>query len=524
MKAEDLFDSIGRVDEDLLARSEHNLQAKAARRRTHIWRVAAIAAAVVLVAAGGIWMAKKGIFRKNTETPGNMTDRNTIAFEENTKKHMMQAVAYPDLPAQPSMTDYADYGESEDAFERYRQDYEKWNATVGKAAAELRSQLYQYGSRKAANAVAHFTEASMLQLLTNRGGENRTYSPVNIYLMLGMLAELTDGNTRDQILKAVESESIEDLRARSKAIWSGLYKNDDHGHCVLGSSVWLRDDTDVYNTNTLERLATEYYAASFRGKMGSDEYNKALQDWLNAMTGGLLKDSVKDVVLDEGTMLALATSLWFTGKWQDMFEPVGNDVFHGANGDTTANYMKDMKNGNYYCGEHFLATMKWFETESNAAMWFVLPDEGFTVDDLLDDPELAQLMEMNGNTAYSQSHEAQVTLKVPKFDVSSDSDLIKTLKAMGITDAFDANKSDFTPMAQGSGYYVSEALHSARVKIDEYGAEAAAYTISAMAGAYIATDKIEITLDRPFLFYIRSHDGIITFIGVVENPENAEEA
>ena len=405
--------------------------------------------------------------------------------------------------------------------DRYQSDRKKWQATTGMNASELRSLLYQYGSKKAADAVAHFTETSMLQLLTNRKGLNKTYSPVNIYLALGMLAELTDGNTRAQILKAVEADSIEDLRARSKALWGGLYKYDDHGHCLLGSSIWLRDDIDTYKGDTLARLATEYYATSFRGKMGSDEYNKALQDWLNTMTGGLLENSVKGVRLEEDTMLALATTIWFTGKWHNQFEVIGNDVFHGVNGDTTAKYLRSTTAGGiYYCGEHFLATTKRFEDESNAAMWFVLPDEGFTVDDLLDDPELAQLMEMEGFYTASQGYNAQVTLKVPQFDVSSDTDLIQTLMSMGITDAFDGNVSDFSPMASGQGYYVSSGLHSARVKIDQYGAEAAAFTVMATAGAYVAQDKIEITLDRPFLFYIRSNDGIITFIGVVENPEN----
>ena len=50
----------------------------------------------------------------------------------------------------------------------------------------------------------------------------------------------------------------------------------------------------------MDTLADTYYASSFRGEMGSADFNKALQDWLNEQTGGLLSDQTGSIELEPG--------------------------------------------------------------------------------------------------------------------------------------------------------------------------------------------------------------------------------
>ena len=69
------------------------------------------------------------------------------------------------------------------------------------------------------------------------------------------------------------------------------------------------------------------------------------------------------------------------------------------------------------------------------------------------------------------------------------------------------------------GVFLSRAEHAARVAIDEEGVTAAAYTVMMEAGAAMPPDeKIDFTLDRPFVFAITSQDGLPLFIGVVNTP------
>ena len=79
---------------------------------------------------------------------------------------------------------------------------------------------------------------------------------------------------------------------------------------------------------------------------------------------------------------------------------------------------------------------------------------------------------------------------------------------------------DFTPLT-AEQVWISQILHGARVRVDEEGCAAAAYTIEALTGeAPLAElpEEIEFTLDRPFLFAILNPDGLPLFLGIVRHP------
>lgn len=115
-----------------------------------------------------------------------------------------------------------------------------------------------------------------------------------------------------------------------------------------------------------------------------------------------------------------------------------------------------------------------------------------------------------------------INLSMPKFDVSSDLDLIEGLKALGVTDVFDPNVSNFDPLEASTDdpLYISKAKHAARVKVDEEGCEAAAYTVMIIncGAAMPPDDEVDFTLDRPFLFAVTGDSGLPLFTGVVNQP------
>ena len=106
---------------------------------------------------------------------------------------------------------------------------------------------------------------------------------------------------------------------------------------------------------------------------------------------------------------------------------------------------------------------------------------------------------------------------MPKFDVSSKLDLIGSLKSLGVTDAFDENAADFSRITDQEAV-VDRISHVARMKVDEEGMEAAAYTeISMKATAALAEEqvKVKMHLNRPFLVIVNSPDGLPLFLTAV---------
>ena len=336
-----------------------------------------------------------------------------------------------------------------------------------------------------------------------------------------MLAETTGGSSRQQLLDLMGADSIESLRALAKALWRDSYRDDGIVTSVLANSLWMnRALGEHYAQDTLDTLAQDYYASSFSGEMGSEEYNQALRNWLNEQTHDLLKDAADGLEMDPATVLGLASTVYFKAGWASNFEEENTrkDVFHAPGRDLTADFMHSSRTQAYYWADRFSAVSLDFEGREYE-MWLILPDEGYSPDDLLTTGEAMEFL-LTDKYGYADSKYLTVNLSMPKFDVSSSTDLIEGLKELGVTDVFDYTASDFTPITDLPGIYVSQAVHAARVIADEEKVEAAAFTVIVMepGSAPPPADEVDFILDRPFLFAITGPSGLPLFTGVVNQP------
>ncbi len=327
-----------------------------------------------------------------------------------------------------------------------------------------------------------FFQKSMARFLSDSSGENKVYSPLNFYMALAMLAESTAGNTRQQILNLLGNKDIQSLRAQAEHMWKAHYWNDGLSTSILANSLWL-DSAYTYNPQTVKLLSENYYASVFSGDLGSAEMTASLQSWLNEQTKGLLASQANNEGFDERTSLALASTYYYKVQWLDRFSEEENteDLFFGAKDNTNTTYMnKTLPYTDYYWGDTFGAVS--LNLEDGSQMWLVLPDQGVSLDAVLQEDSLYSLMRQSYE--YENRKSVIVNLSVPKFDVAAGQDLAEGLRSLGITDVFEENVADFSPIiSQKDGGYVTSISHAARVGIDEEGVTAAAYTVILRAGA-----------------------------------------
>ena len=414
--------------------------------------------------------------------------------------NQVAAAEYPQMVKKPNYNDYR----SDDS---YYTAYNAWRE----------SQNRQYDQPEGyADSLTDFFYHSMAQFLQGEG--NPTCSPVNVYLAMAMLAETTGGNSRQQILDLFGVDNIEQLRQQASHVWNAHYSDDGETTLLLANSLWL-DEAYTFHQQTANLLAESYYASSFRGDLGTEALNKALQAWLNDNTGGLLKDQAENVELDPQTVFALASTVYFTTGWESKFSKSNTKdaVFHLSNTDKTVPFMhKTMIGWSYYWSENFTAI--YLELTGNNRMWLILPDEGYTTADILSGEDYLRMTLDPGSWENKGSY--QINLSLPKFDVVNQMDLIEGMKAMGVTDIFDHTVSDFTPMTDTPMLYVDQINHAARVSIDEEGCRAAAFTVISVPGAGPPPElnEIDFVLDRPFLFVVSSRDHLPLFAGVVNHP------
>ena len=373
-----------------------------------------------------------------------------------------------------------------------------------------------HNSQTVQEGMGQYYELVQKELLSDATDHNAVCSPLNIYIALSMLAEVTDGNTRKQILDVLNVKDMDVLNKRIKAIWDVNYVDTPALKSILANSIWLRNDIG-YNEDTLKKLSVEYHASSYSGEMGSESMNRKLQKWTDEHTGGLLTDYTKELALKQESVLALISTVYYKASWDKEFpkEQTNDGIFHGVSGDQSVPMMNNDVMTDVYQTEHFQAVG--LSLVDSGTMYFFLPKEGYKAQDIAADP---QMIKICMEPVSVESNSALVHLTVPKFNDSDKINLLECLKNIGITDVLSDKQADFTPLTKEvENIYVSSAEHAAMVKIDEEGVTGAAYTALMMESAGIIQNQVDFIIDRPFVFAVAAPDGSILFTGVIQNIE-----
>ncbi len=435
------------------------------------------------------------------DNPGNGYVTHTPAVYA----HAVMTAEYPQYAPMPDMEDYMHNGQLDS--KAYDAAFSAWMDGVGKSTEKLgtyEAKLYAYFTAMAAG------------IMGGKERENIACSPENIYMALAMLAECTDGQSREQLLSLLGAKDLNELRNIASALWEVNYSDDGLLTTILGSSLWMNEHVS-FNRETVAALAEYYYATSFSGSMTDRSFFDDFKKWLNDQTSGLLEKQIESLQpFSPDDILVLATTVYFKGAWSDEFQEAATEkrTFHMINEDISVPFMRRTMESGVYFGNGYAAVRLPFD--GGAVMWVILPDEGIAPSELYADGSITELV-----LGEAEADTYRVTVRLPKFDISSESELSGTLKEMGIRDVFDMEAADFTPLTDLEDVYVSSVQHAARVKIDEKGCEAAAFTVvSVKAGAAMPQSypEYEFNAERPFAFVITGRDGLPLFMGSVYDP------
>ena len=152
------------------------------------------------------------------------------------------------------------------------------------------------------------------------------------------------------------------------------------------------------------------------------------------------------------------------------------------------------------------------QTNEALSMVILLPNEA----DGLNKFEKS-LGESKLNEWLSQARPRKVEVFLPRFKMTAEFSLAKTLAAMGTPAPF-SPQADFSGMDGSRDLFISEVVHKAYVDVNEEGTEAAAATaVGVRASAVMRTPVFR--ADHPFIFLIRDiRSGCILFLGRMSDP------
>ena len=284
----------------------------------------------------------------------------------------------------------------------------------------------------------------------------------------------------------------------------------------IANSIWGQRDF-AFLPAYLDLLAQNYGAGlrlvDFAG--APEPSRQAINDWVSQQTKDKIKDLFPQGSIDENTRLALVNAIYFKASWLNAFyeDNTSEGIFHLKDGgQVSVPMMVSGSAASYYeQGDGYQAVALPYLGDTTR-MVVVLPDEGqFDAFEAgLNAEKIDQIL--NGLSG------AEVELTLPKFKIESSFNLSDTLAGMGMADAFDTSKADFSGMDGQRDLFISQVVHKAFVNVDEKGTEAAAATGVAVGATAIQYPTV-VKVDRPFLFFIyEQKSGTILFTGRVTDP------
>lgn len=327
-------------------------------------------------------------------------------------------------------------------------------------------------------------------------GKNNLVSPASACFCLGMAANGAGGTTRTEFLNVLGKYGLtmDGLNRAYKAYADELASKHGSTDMILSNSIWLRTGLKV-EKNFLQDNA-DYFGAGAHTLDFNDAAVRAINSWVKSNTKGRI-DGLVDRI-DPNAEMFLANALAFDAKWKYPFDtdgPSTKDNFTLENGKTVQmDFMSLTASLGYIQGEKETAVVLPYD-DGRFAMLCILPKEGTNLKDYvkgMSENTISDLMERKTDTS--------VSVRLPRFQLTADENLNRTLSQMGLSGAF-GDSADFSGMTGDRSLYISNVRQKTFLEVDELGTKAAAATDAEMETKGIILGE-HINLNRPFVFAI----------------------
>ena len=293
----------------------------------------------------------------------------------------------------------------------------------------------------------------------------------------------------------------------------------------LANAVWIQQGhqlLDGYRETLRDVFAlSDERRVDFAGDPAASVH--AINAWVSDRTAGKITGVISPEAVAASTKLVLTSALYFRGNWAEGFyRPATKDEpFHVTQTRSVTVPMMHMVG---HMSVHGYVDGGTFQVlslscgEAAFAMDVLLPKEV----DGLGDLEAMLTPEMLASLWPKLKKPDEIFVSLPRFRARSSRALEPILKELGLSQAFDHRRADFSGInGKSADLFVTAVTHETFIDVNEEGIEAAAFTGVVSADAAGVDEPPVIRADHPFLYLIRdTRSGCIVFIGRLVDPLN----
>ncbi|XP_074141741.1 serpin B6-like isoform X2 [Sminthopsis crassicaudata] len=363
---------------------------------------------------------------------------------------------------------------------------------------------------------------TLLKKLCEEKPRNVLFSPPSISFTLKMILLGTKKETATQITQLLSFNKKRDILWGFQLLITEMNR----------SSTWYQLQT----TNRIFGENTPNFVQSFRKScfrfcnsvmedvcfsQEAEAIRKYINNWVAKKTEDNILEILSDGLVDPLSLLVFVNAINFKASWEQKFDPrhTYTDALKINQHEKRTFQIMKMK-------EEFLT----YPLEELNGQLFIFPYCGMELTMILVFSTIGDLTKLEKGLTYErfitwtkpetmalmENHDK--TFFLPKIKIEETCDLEHILSALGMSDAFDEDRADFSGMFTLKPLYLSKVLHKSYLEINEEGMKASAATIAAEIPA--AAKRSEgLKANGFFLFFIWSYKTkSILFCGRVSSP------
>lgn len=336
-------------------------------------------------------------------------------------------------------------------------------------------------------------------------GKTTLVSPLSVFTALALVQNGAQGDTLAQLEQALGGLDRDTLNAYMRAYCDFLTESEE---LKIANSVWT-DSSAEAKRDFLQKAVDSYSAQIFSAPLSSKKTVSSINSWVKKNTDGMIPKIIENA--DRDAVMMLINAVAFEAKWET---PYTNDdieklEFNSYSGKSKKTEFMCSTESVYLSDSDAVGFMKPYKN-GRFAFAALLPDENTGIDDYVASLSGEKLMKIFSSAKRGN----EVNVKMPKFRAEYSTQLIDTLKKMGVKDAFDSKTADFSSLIENRDAYIATVVHKTFIEVDENGTRAAASTLVG-ADTMSLMEPYSVCLNRPFVYMIvDTETNLPLFIGV----------
>ena len=362
-----------------------------------------------------------------------------------------------------------------------------------------------------------------LRTAANPGG-NEVVSPLSVHAALSMTLQGAAGNTAAEMRRTLHLSGNADAAASTyRILLDALAHRSAQQKLEVANALWIDSALQV-KPEFLNANRISFGASARTLDFAHSDVVGVVNSWVAQQTHGMIAQAIDQV--PTGTVIGLGDAIYFKGTWAQPFHKWATrpQTFHFEGGRAADVQMMHEDASLPIVREPGFSATRLQYSGGDSIAYLILPKAGHTLADVLGGLTPGRFAELGARL--DSAAPTSTALALPKFDATLKGELSAPLASMGMPSAFDPAIADFSAMATpvpGAPIFIGAVDHTARIKVEETGTEAAASTaVMGTIGAkasFSPPPPIPFVCDPPFaMAIVDKPSGALLFLAAVRDP------